>query len=399
MSAPAVMAAAIAGGAAADEAADEEGTRLLDMIHSGWVSQALCTAVELGLPDRLAQGASSSAALAQATHCNAAAMARLLRALASLGIVREAGHGDFELANLGQRLRSDAPNGLHGQAAWFGRYSWPLWGRLADSVRSGLTAHQSGSAHHAEQACGGHDGEHKDSSGQGDGDSGKHDGHRGQRDGHSGQPDSYQNFQADEQAAAVFNLAMVQLTRLVATGLLARCDFDGARQFVDVGGGSGELLAACLARYPQARGRLLELAHALPGARRLMAEAGLAERVAVEEGDFFRHIPSGGDIYLLKAVLHNWDDAHCATILAHLRRALGASARLVIVERVRPSPILSSAAHQVVLRSDLNMLIGRGGRERTQAEFAALLADAGLAAPKFIPAAAGFSAIVTKAVP
>jgi hypothetical protein len=331
-----------------------DASRLLELIHGGWTSQAVCAAVETGLVDNLADGSLTPAQLVQGTHCNADALPRLLRALASLNIVHENDDGTFELTPLGRRLRSDVPDSLRAQAEWFGRYSWPLWGQLTDSVRTGISGRQPVV-------------------------------------GHGG----YGHLEADPEAARVFNLAMVQLTRLVASAVASACDFSGVRQFVDVGGGYGELLVACLAANPLAHGTLLELAHAVPGGQQHLDDAGLAARAFARAGDFFVTIPGGGDVYLLKAVLHNWDDAHCGVILANVRRAMTPRARVVVVERVVPDNVAVCAAHQAVARSDLNMLVGLGGRERSRAEFAALLAAAGFAEPSFKPAPAGFYAIET----
>jgi hypothetical protein len=206
---------------------------------------------------------------------------------------------------------------------------------------------------------------------------------------HSG----YGHLQADPEAAAVFNLAMVQLTRLVATAVVNCCSFSAARRFVDVGGGYGELLVACLQAHPGSTGILFEMEHAVPGGQRHLQDAGLAARAVAQEGDFFAGIPADADVYLLKAVLHNWNDAQCGAILANVRRAMAPQARLVLVERVLPDRMYATAAHQAVARSDLNMLVGLGGRERTQGELAALLGSAGFVQPSFKPAAAGFYAI------
>jgi hypothetical protein len=327
-------------------------TRLLELIHGGWTSQAVCAAVELGLADALREGGLTALQLAQRVQGDADAVWRLLRALASLGIVSEGDGGVFALTALGQGLRCDAPDSLHAQALWFGRHAWPLWGQLTDSVRTGLSGRRSGPQH-----------------------------------------GGYGHLQTDPAAAAVFNLAMVQLTRQVAAAVASACDFSGVRHFVDVGGGYGELLVACLHANPAATGTLLEMAHALPGARQHLARAGLAERAQVQEGDFFEALPAGADVYLLKAVMHNWGDAQCRLILARLRQAMSAGARLVVVERVLPDRVEALPAHQAVLRSDLNMLVGLGGRERTQSQFMALLDAAGFAPPVLKPAAAGFCAI------
>jgi hypothetical protein len=259
-------------------AATEQTGRLLEMIHAGWTTQVLCCAVQLGLPDRLSSGVRSVAKLAADLNCNPEALRRLLRGLASLAIVTERGSDGYTLAPLGQRLRSDVPDSLCAQAEWFGRYAWPLWGELADSVRTGLSS-------------------------------------RERRLGQNG----YVHLDADRAAARVFNLAMVQLTRLVATSVASALDFTEVRRFVDIGGGYGELLVACLAANPRANGILLEMAHAVPGGQQHLDQAGLGDRAVAQEGNFFADIPPGADVYLLKAVLHNWDDTQCGAILANVR--------------------------------------------------------------------------------
>jgi SAM-dependent methyltransferase len=340
----------VAGASSADSAA-----RVLELIHAGWTSQAVCAMVELQLADHLAAQAHTGASLALACGCDEGALGRLLRALQSLELLQADDEGLFGLTSLGRCLRSRGGDSLSAQALWFARHSWTLWAGLTDSVRSGRTV----------------------------------------RDRQRNQT-GYRHLEADVEAAQVFNQAMVQLTRLVAASVAARCDFEGVREIIDVGGGHGELLAACLAACPQARGRVLEMAHAVPGARSHLAAAGLAGRAVAEVGDFFADIPTGADLVLLKAVLHNWDDAHCAEILQTVRRALPPQGRLLVVERVVPEPVLPTVAHRMVMRSDLNMLIGVGGLERTAAEFKRLLQEAGFELLSVMPTVLGFSAIESR---
>jgi hypothetical protein len=333
-------------------AAMSEGERLLEMINAGWVSQALSATAELGLADCLARKRQSAASLATELNCNPDAIHRLLRALESLGIVQENDDTTFALLSIGQLLRSDVPDSLNAQAQWFGRFTWPFWGELAESVRTGI-------------------------------------GGRERKKGQVG----YGHLQEDAGAARVFNRAMIELTRLVGKGVVAKCDLTGVQSMVDVGGGHGELLTAILIAHPQMHGHLVDLGHAVEGARQHMASAALSNRVIVEEGDFFVTLPASADVYLLKAVLHNWDDEHCAAILATVRAAMRPDSRLILVERVLPDRVTNCAASQSVVRSDLNMLIGLGGRERTQQEFKYLLATTGFRINQFDEVSTGFFAI------
>lgn len=221
---------------------------LLTMIHGAWVSQALCAAATLKLPDHLAAGADTLPALARATQCDASALSRLMRALASLNIVLDCGNDSYQLTNMGQRLRSDTADSLSAQAQWFGRYCWPLWGELVESVRTGISARVRGS-------------------GQG----------------------GYAHLLTDAEAAQVFNQAMQELTRIVASSVVANYDFTAIGHIVDVGGGLGELLIAILAAWPKATGQLIELAHAVPGARQCMVDANLTGRVTVNLNSSVTH--------------------------------------------------------------------------------------------------------------
>lgn len=349
---------------------------LLELIHAGWASQAIGTAVELGLPDLLAAGPADATTLAAAAGCDADALGRLLDALATLGLVEPDGAGDadpagdiskvsdddngpsapgprYALTPAGHRLRPDAPDGVAAQARWFARHSWSLLDGLGASVRSGRSE-------------------------------------RARRGGSAG----YGHIAGDAAAAAVFNRAMHELTRLIAPAVAAAVDWRGTAVLLDVGGGHGTLLATCLqacrAVNPAARGRLFELAHALPGARALLAAAGLADCTAVEAGDFFAHIPPGADRLLLKAVLHNWDDARALQILRACHAALNPGGRLLVVERLRPDRPAPRPVDRAVLRSDLNMLVALGGRERRRGEFTALLQAAGFGAPQVQPVGEGF---------
>lgn len=205
--------------------------------------------------------------------------------------------------------------------------------------------------------------------------------------------DGYGHVVDEAEAASVFNPAMVELTRLIADSAARAHDFSSAKRVADVGGGYGELLVAILAAHPHLHGVLFELPHAIGGARSRIADAGLASRCELVTGSFFEGVPKWCDVYLLKSVLHNWNDERCGVLLSHCRRAMNEEARLLIVERLMPERITGSSSEQTIFCGDLNMLVGLGGRERTQAEFAALLAFSGLAACRCVPIALDFNVI------
>ena len=335
----------------ADASADHA-TALLEMIGASWKSQVVCVAAELRIADFLADGPRTNEELARKTECHGPSLGRLLRALSSLGMCVEAHDGTFALTPTGELLRSDAPQSVNAWAVWWGKYHWPVWGNLLHSVRTGRTA----------------------------------------RELVSGQL-GYAHIENDPQAALIFNHAMVGITGLIASAVVRAYDFSAAKTVVDIGGGYGVLLTAILSANTEVTGIVFDLPHAMDGAAKLTADAGVAQRVSLISGDFFSRVPEGADIYLLKSVLHNWDDERSSVILACCRRAMATGAKLVLVERIMPAHVQNAIADQAVVRADLNMLVGLGGRERSAAEFTALLAGAGFMATKLMPAAYDFSVI------
>jgi hypothetical protein len=309
--------------------------KLFDLVTTAWRAQAILAAVKLGLPRALADGRATAARLAEDLDCDPDALARLLRALASLGICREVGRGAFTLGELGHLLRTDRA-GLHHCARWFGEARWPGWLRLSDIVKNGHAALD--------------------------------------------KPPSagYVGLERDDAMARLFHDAMGELTRVVARdpALVDKVGRTGC--VIDVGGGHGELIVPLLHARPRLRGVVFDLPHAMRGARARLRTSGLSRRCSTQSGDFFDSIPRGGDVYLLKSVLHNWSDERCVTLLRNCRAAMTPAARLLVIERVRPARVIASRAHQAFARTDLVMLIAHTGRERSASEMRKLLAAAGL---------------------
>jgi hypothetical protein len=311
---------------------------LIRLINNGSMSQAACVAAELGIADHLAHGPKSAAEIARATGAHAPSLQRLMQALTSLDLCVECDDGCFALTPMGAHLRTDAPNSLRSWTILCGKYVWPVAGELLRSVKTGEATRA--------RAGGG---------------------------------DRFGHLETDEEAAVVFNGAMAELSRLVSSEVLRSYHFHGMHRIVDVGGGYGALLGAVLQAHPQLRGVLLDLPHAIAGARAHLTETGVADRCELVAGSFFESIPGGGDAYLLKAVLHDWNDKEAVTILRNCRRAVAPAGRLLIVERIVPERFEACALHHAIARVDLTMLVEFGGRERTQADFRVLLESAGFA--------------------
>ena len=326
--------------------------QLVELIGGNWATQAIGVAARLGLADQVAAGVTQVNALARACGCDASALHRLLRGLAALGVLRLDGDGRCSLTPMGDLLRSDAALGLNSHAQWWSQQAWGVWSDLMGSVRTGLSARQR--AH----------------------------GHKG-----------FDHLEGDAASAQLFHRSMVELTRLVAVDLASSPALPEAGVVMDLGGGHGELLAEVLRARPGLRGVLFDLAHAVEGAQAHLREAGVAGRATVTPGDFFAALPQPVDVVLLKSVLHDWNDDDAVRILQRARDALAPDGRVLVIERVMPAQVEDLPAHRTTARSDLNMLVSLGGRERTVEDYDVLLLSAGLSRQRTLPAAAAFSVI------
>lgn len=319
--------------------------QLSQQIISLWVPQAIHAAAELGIADVLAAEPATAAEIAARLGTHADATARLMNALVTLGLLTLE-EGRFGLTELGRCLVSDSPTSMRAWSRLMGGAEvWRAWGQLTDCVRTGRPA--------ARSATG---------------------------DARVSDTEPFDAWSSDAEDAAVFHQAMVEITRGAAPGIVAAVDFGGVRRVVDIGGGYGALLCAALEAHPQIDGVVFDLAHARDGALALFAARGLEARASFVAGDFFRDRPPSADIYLMKSVIHDWDDARSLQILSKCREAMREGDRLLMVEPPAPPPgeQHGSPLAWIVAFSDLNMLVNTGGRERTAAEYRALLKSAGL---------------------
>jgi hypothetical protein len=317
-------------------------------------SRALYVATKLGVPDLLADRPKSAEDLAAATGAHAPSLRRLMRALAAFGVLAEGEDGRFALGAVGGCLRGDAPGSVRDLILMYGDEDfWRSWGDLEHCVRSGETA-----AKHL-----------------------------------FGAADAFARYAADPRLSAVFNAGMTVLSATTAAAVAAACDLSAVGRIVDVGGGQGRLIAALLRANPELRGTLFDLPSVVEGAPRLLAEGDVADRCEVVGGDMFEAVPTGGDLYVLSRVIHDWEDTRATAILVNCRRAMASSARLLLVERVLPERVEPTPAVQPQVLSDLNMMVRTGGRERTAGEFGVLLAPAGLRLERVVPTGSPVSLI------
>jgi hypothetical protein len=308
------------------------GFRLTLLIH---------VAAKLRLADEMGETPRTVDQLARRVGADREALKRVMRALASIGIFAETPDGDFISTPLGDLLKSDAPGSLRALAVLYGEdWLWRPYGRMLASVQTGRP---------------------------------------GFEDVH-GVP-FYEYLEMDRAAATTFDEAMTGYSVLESEAILEAYDFSAARRVVDVGGGHGGLLAALLAAHAHLTGILLDRESAVRGAGTVFGAAGVEARATATGGDFFTAIPTGGDLYLLKSVLHNWDDAQATTILRRCREAMSSDSRVLIIERLLPAGNAPSEAKLF----DIGMLVVLGGRERTEAEYRRLLHGAGLELTRTVP--------------
>jgi hypothetical protein len=312
---------------------DAPSVELMRLANGFQVSQAIHVAATLGIADHLKDGAKSSEQLALLTGAHPDALYRLLRALASVAVLFEDAERSFSLTPMGECLCSDSKTPIGPWARYIGRpHYWQAWGHLLHSVRTGENAFTS--------LNGG----------------------------------SIWQFRDKNPAeASIFNQAMSGNSRVTLQALLDTYDFSGFGHIVDVGGGEGQTIAGILRAHPALQGTLFDQPPVAARAREFLSGQGLAERCRVIGGNFFETVPGGGDAYVLRMVIHDWEDEEAITILKSCRAAMSAHARLLLIEQVIPPP----NEGPVMKFSDLNMLVAPGGRERTTEEFERLYALAG----------------------
>ncbi len=330
---------------------------LSQLLRGSLVTQLICVIATLGIADLLKASARSSTDLAATVGADPQALYRVLRALASLGIFAETEPGWFTMTPLAEPLQSDVPGSLRGSAMVYGaRWFWQPCGELLYSVQTGQPAFDH--VHH--QAL-------------------------------------FAYLDQSAEAAASFNAHQTNMTSLDVEAILTAYRFAEFQTVVDVGGGHGALATAIAQACPQTTVIVFDQPAVVAGARqRLQAEAGV-ERCRFVAGDFFESVPAGGDAYVLKDIIHDWDEDRAVAILRNCHQAMrhhsGNSVRLLLIEKVIPPGNTPFAGKF----TDITMLLIAGGRERTAAEYQALLAQAEFRLTRIVPTRSPASVI--EAVP
>ena len=314
---------------------------LMQMVFGKAITQAISVVARFKLADLMATGPKTADELAAAAGLHAGHLYRVLRALTSVGVLAGDEKGRFAPTPMGEFLRSDVPGSMRAIATYVcDPWSWKPWGDLAGCARTGEPAFERVFGEGAFDYLGKH-------------------------------PDE----------AATFNEGMTGFSQQASAAVLKAYDFAPFNTIVDVGGGHGALLCAILRANVKARGVVFDAPQVVAGATEPIKAAGLADRCRAEGGDFFKSVPAGGDLYVLKHIVHDWNDAKATQILRCVRAAIPSTGRLLLVELVVPPGFAPGFAPIL----DLEMMVLCDGKERTEEEYRALLAGAGFRLTRVVP--------------
>jgi len=320
---------------------------LVDMAKAFLRGKALCAAVRLGIADALETGEKSLDELAAETASNSDSLNRLLRALACIGVVEEVAPGRFALTPFGDPLRRSAPNSVWASIVFWADQIADFWTYLPDCVQARGSAGAAG----VMESLG-----------------------------------IKSRWSMEPEAQAIFHKVFAEPTAADMASIVAAYDFSSCRVVADLGGAGGGLISAILTANPKTRGILVDRQEAVDRASASLEAAGLAERCRLVAGDLLQTVPGGADVYILKNVLHGYDDSSALRVLQHCHAAMQPGASLLVIETVVPDTVDSSNPRiEEMLMSDLNMLAVTGGRERCATDWTKLLARAGIELQRIVP--------------
>lgn len=327
--------------------------QLIQMATAYWASRMLYVAAKLNLPDHLSDGPKSAEVLAQTTRTHAPSLYRLMRALASLGLLTEDAEHHFALTCLGEALKSGAAGSARASILTLaGDWIWRGFEHFPYSVETGKSG--------LEKSLG---------------------------------APIFDWLAKHPDDASLFSETMVGFHGMEPAAVADAYDFRGLQTIVDVGGASGNLLTTILEQQAGPRGVLFDLPHVVRDAPAIIESRGLADRITIQSGSFFDGLPKDADAYLLSHIIHDWAEDRCLTILRNCRNAMKPDGKVLIIEMVLPE---GDAPHPGKML-DMMMLLGPGGQERTEAEYRALLNKGGFTLARVVPTQSAVS--IVEAVP
>jgi hypothetical protein len=323
---------------------------LMQMLFGAQMQRSICIAAKLGIADLLAERPQTADELAAQTETHAPSLYRMLRTLASVGVFAETADHKFELTPVAALLRSDAPNSMRDFVIMMGEdWMWQAWGELMYSVRTGEVAFEKVQGMSAVEFL----------------------------------------FQQNEEAGKIFNRAMTNFTLAAVPAIVEAYDFSGVGKLVDIAGGHGLLLAGVLKANPQLRGILFDLPFVIAGASELLEKEGVRDRVELGSGDFFQSVPAGADAYMMKHIIHDFDDERSIKILRNIHATISGDGKVLIIEMV----VLEGNEPHPSKDLDIVMLVSNTGKERTKDEYRKLLEASGFRLTKVIPTKSPYSVI------
>jgi SAM-dependent methyltransferase len=319
--------------------------KLFDLIQSHRVTAVIYVAVRLGIAELLRDGPLAPAQLAKATGADERALGRLLTALSTIGLCERTGEDSYALTEAGACLDGEAEQSFKSWAIFEAEMLSKRWSAMLESVMTGKTAAEL-----------------------------------------QGLANSFELMGQKPDNVDKFNAAMADLTRLVTPDILRSYDFSWISHLIDVGGGSGELLGAIAQQNRKLRGTIFDLPRCAEAASKHIRHIGISDRVEFVAGDFFKPVPAIADAIILKSVIHDWNDERSISILRNCRQALPNGGKLLLVERLMPESPGMADDDKAHAMSDLNMLCGPGGCERTEGQYRELLEQSGFALAAVYPA-------------
>jgi hypothetical protein len=319
--------------------------RLFDLIQSHRVTAVIHVAAKLGIAELLRDGPRPIGELAKATGADERALGRLLTALSTIGICERSGKDVYALTEVGGGLDGEAEQSFKAWAIFEGEMLAKRWSGMLETVMTGKTAAEL-----------------------------------------QGFSSSFELMGRTPEDVEKFNAAMTELTRLVTPDILRSYDFSGISHLMDVGGGSGELLGAIAQQNRKLRGTVFDLPRCAEAAGKHLQRIGLGDRVEFVAGDFFKSVPAIADAIILKSIIHDWNDARSVSILRNCREALPGNGKLLLVERLMPEKPAATDEDKAHAMSDLNMMRGPGGCERTKGQYRELIEQSGFALAAVHPA-------------
>lgn len=323
--------------------------QLMQLIMGSLVTQLITVAAQLGIADSLKDGPKSADELADLHDVHPKSLYRALRTLASVSIFEEDQNGRFALTPMAELLRTDTSDSLRYISILKGiPFQWQSQGALLHQVKTGEVAFD-----------------------------------------HCYQQNYFDYLRDNNSDRELFDKAMSDLTHFDLEAIITGFDYSGIGTLVDVGGGEGSLIAGVLKANPSMHGIVADLPDVLDKTRSLLAVEGLAERCEAIETDFFQSVPPGGDAYIMRKVIHDWDDEKSTVILKNCRAQMGGNARVLVVETVVPS----GNEGALPKLNDTEMMIYLGGRERTEQEYRALLNGSGFELTRIVPTASPSSIV------